>query len=114
MFRLLVGLLRIPDRLQPLAVAGAWEAARLCAYHRGAVGPIALELGVFDLVASHLRALGSPSDWLVGHELAHFLVHQTIREAFYHLAMNFRADFVPETSCSKRGIYVCPSVCGGL
>ena len=65
MLTLLMELLRVPDRLPPLAVAGAWEGARLCAYKRDAVGPIALELGLFDLAATHLRALGSASDWVV-------------------------------------------------
>ena len=63
MFTLLVDLLRVPDRMPPLAVAGAWECARLCAYKRDAVGPTALELGFFDLAATllfcHLCALRS-------------------------------------------------------
>ena len=65
MFTLLVELLRVPDRMPPLAVAGAWGAARLCAYKREAVAPLALDLGLFDLAATHLRALGSASDWVV-------------------------------------------------
>ena len=65
MFTLLLELLRAPDRLPPLAVAGAWEGARLCAYKRSAAGPIAIELRVFDIVVTHLRALVSASDWLV-------------------------------------------------
>ena len=66
MLTLLMELLRVPDRVPRLAVAGAWEAARLCVYRRDAMGPLALELGLFDLAATHLRVLGSgASDWLV-------------------------------------------------
>jgi hypothetical protein len=53
--------------LPELAAAGAWYCAQSCVIGRPAVGSMALELGMFELAAVHLRELGSPAVWLVRH-----------------------------------------------
>ena len=56
MLTLLIELLRSHE-LPALAMGGAWQAASCCAAGRPALGHVALELGLFDLCAEHLRAL---------------------------------------------------------
>ena len=56
-----VELLRSQE-LPELAIAGAWLSLKDCLDGRPELGPVALDLGVFELAAEHLRAIGSPAD----------------------------------------------------
>jgi hypothetical protein len=58
---LLVELLRSAE-LSELAIGGAWDAIYHCLSGRPRLGPMAIELGLFDLGMEHLRAIGSPAD----------------------------------------------------
>ena len=60
---LLVELLRSAE-LPELAIGGAWFAIDCCLTGRPSLGPMAMELGLFDLGMEHLRGIGSPADAL--------------------------------------------------
>eukprot|EP01043_Picozoa_sp_COSAG02_P035564 COSAG02_NODE_2555_length_8532_cov_7.259900_5_plen_292_part_00 len=49
------------DGLPQLAIYGAWDRMGHCAV-RPRLGQMALDLGLVDLAAEHLRAMGSPAD----------------------------------------------------
>lgn len=57
----LVELLR-SDELPGLAIGGAWMRIAYFIEERPRLGHVAMELGLFELAAEHLRALGSPAD----------------------------------------------------
>ena len=61
MLTLLVDLLR-SGGLPELAIGGAWYGVFQCLSGRPGLGPAAMELGLIDLAAEHLRAIGSPAD----------------------------------------------------
>ena len=63
MLTLLAELLRSGE-LPELAIGGAWHAAYGCVLGRPGLGPLAIELGLFELAVEHLRAIGSPADAL--------------------------------------------------
>ena len=63
MLPLLVELLRSAE-LPELAIGGAWWAIFYCLTGRPSLGPMAMELGLFDLGMEHLRGIGSPADAL--------------------------------------------------
>jgi len=63
MLPLLVELLRSAE-LPELAIGGAWFAIFYCLTGRPSLGPMAMELGLFDLGVEHLRGIGSPADAL--------------------------------------------------
>eukprot|EP01046_Picozoa_sp_COSAG06_P001050 COSAG06_NODE_31_length_31488_cov_60.882793_35_plen_433_part_00 len=58
MLKLLVELLRSGE-LPELAIGGAWMAAWCCLMGRPGVGPLAMELGLIELAAEHVRAIRS-------------------------------------------------------
>ena len=58
---LLIELLRSAE-LPELAIGGAWFAIYCCLFGRPSLGPMAMELGLFDLGVEHLRGIGSPAD----------------------------------------------------
>ena len=49
-------------KLPDLATGGAWFSAKECLDGRPELGPVALDVGVFELAVEHLRAIGSPAD----------------------------------------------------
>jgi hypothetical protein len=61
MLPLLVELLRSAE-LPELAIGAAWWAIFCCLTGRPSLGPMAMELGLFDLGVEHLRGIGSPAD----------------------------------------------------
>ena len=61
MLTLLIELLRSGE-LPELAIDGAWFGVNQCLAMRPGLGPAAMELGVIELAAEHLRAIGSPAD----------------------------------------------------
>ena len=58
---LLVELLRSAE-LPELAIGGAWFVIFGCLTGRPGMGPMAMELGLFDLGVKHLHGIGSPAD----------------------------------------------------
>jgi hypothetical protein len=52
------------NELPDLAIGGAWVCVRYCLTGRPSLGPTALELGICELAAAHLAAMGSPADWV--------------------------------------------------
>jgi hypothetical protein len=58
---LLVELLRSAE-LPELAIGAAWWAIFCCLTGRPSLGPMAMELGLFDLGVEHLHGIGSPAD----------------------------------------------------
>jgi hypothetical protein len=64
MMELLLELIRSDD--DALIISGAWTALGSCIpVGRLPLATAALEFGVFELVVTHLHALGGPADWLV-------------------------------------------------
>ena len=61
MLTLLVELLRSGE-LPELAIGGAWHGVYQCLFGRPGLGSAAMELGIIDLAAEHLRAIGSAAD----------------------------------------------------
>lgn len=65
-FVLLIELLQTPGDLSaPELINGLWWSAAMCTSNRSAVAAEALKLGVFDLVATQLHALGPPAEYVV-------------------------------------------------
>jgi hypothetical protein len=58
---LLVELMRSQE-LPDLAIGGAWMVVRQCLDGRPELGPVAIELGLFELAVEHLHTIGSPAD----------------------------------------------------
>jgi hypothetical protein len=52
------------NELPELAIGGAWGGVGNCQVGRPSIGPVALEHGVVELVVEHLKAIGSPADWV--------------------------------------------------
>jgi hypothetical protein len=50
------------NELPDLAIGGAWTCVHHCLIGRPSLGPTALELGICELAAAHLTAMGSPAD----------------------------------------------------
>jgi hypothetical protein len=63
MVTLLLGLLKT-NELPELAIGGAWSGAVFCNIGRSSIGPVAFERGVVELAVEHLKATGSPADWV--------------------------------------------------
>ena len=61
MTTLLVELLQSGE-LPKLAIGGAWSGLNNCLWGRPGLGPLAMELGLIELAAEHLRAIGSAAD----------------------------------------------------
>ena len=61
MLKLQVELLR-SDELPELAIGGAGMAAWSCLTGRPGLAPLAMELGLIELAAEHVRAIGSPAE----------------------------------------------------
>ena len=61
MLTLLVELLRSGELFE-LAIGGAWSGVNNCLWGRPGLGAAAMELGVIELAAEHLRAIGSAAD----------------------------------------------------
>ena len=61
MVTLLVELLRSGE-LPALAIGGAWSGVNNCLTGRPGLASLAMELGLIDLAAEHLRAIGSAAD----------------------------------------------------
>jgi hypothetical protein len=63
MMTLLLELLK-ENELPELAVAGAWTRVMYCLIGRPSLGTVALEHGAVELAVEHLKAIGSPADWV--------------------------------------------------
>eukprot|EP01046_Picozoa_sp_COSAG06_P006348 COSAG06_NODE_297_length_18026_cov_50.901545_9_plen_234_part_00 len=63
MATLLIELLKA-NELPELAIGGAWTGVLHCLTGRPSIGPVALKHGVVELVVEHLKAIGSPADWV--------------------------------------------------
>jgi hypothetical protein len=63
MLTLLLELLKA-NELPELAIAGAWTGVFYCLTGRPSVGPVALKHGAVETVVGHLKAIGSPADWV--------------------------------------------------
>jgi hypothetical protein len=63
MVTLLIELLKA-NELPELAIGGAWLAVQWCFFGRPSLGPVALEHGAVELAVTHLKAIGSPADWV--------------------------------------------------
>jgi hypothetical protein len=63
MLTLLLELLKA-NELPELAIGGAWTSIMYCLVGRPSLGPVALEHGAVELAVEHLKAIGSPADWV--------------------------------------------------
>jgi hypothetical protein len=63
MLTLLLELLKA-NELPELAIGGAWAGVDNCLTGRPSLGPVAFEHGVVELAVEHLKAIGSPADWV--------------------------------------------------
>jgi hypothetical protein len=63
MLTLLIELLKA-NELPELAIGGAWKGFFFCVTGRPSLGPVALEHGAVELAVTHLKAIGSPADWV--------------------------------------------------
>ena len=63
MATLLLELLKA-NELPELAIGGAWTGVYHCIMGRPRLGPVALKHGVVELAVEHLKAIGSPADWV--------------------------------------------------
>jgi hypothetical protein len=63
MATLLLELLK-ENELPELAIGGAWTGVMCCIIGRPSIGPVALKHGVVELAVEHLKAIGSPADWV--------------------------------------------------
>jgi hypothetical protein len=64
------------NELSDLVCGGLWYTAGFCLLARPALGPVALECGIFEAAMAQLDAMGSPADYLVsGSLLTVFLPH---------------------------------------
>eukprot|EP01046_Picozoa_sp_COSAG06_P039594 COSAG06_NODE_4700_length_4026_cov_2.671505_5_plen_398_part_00 len=63
MVTLLLELLKAKE-LPELAIGGAWTGIVYCLNGRPSIGPVALKHGVVELAVEHLKAIGSPADWV--------------------------------------------------
>ena len=63
MLTLLLELLKA-NELPELAIGGAWTGVLNSLTGRPSIGPVALKHGVVELVVEHLKAIGSPADWV--------------------------------------------------
>ena len=61
MLTLLVELIRSGE-LPELLIGGAWKAAESCLMGRPGLAPAAMELGMIELAAEHLRSIGSAAE----------------------------------------------------
>eukprot|EP01043_Picozoa_sp_COSAG02_P003993 COSAG02_NODE_101_length_36804_cov_125.342951_6_plen_441_part_00 len=106
MLTLLIELLRSHE-LPALAMGGAWQAASCCAAGRPALGRVALELGLFDLCAEHLRALSiSVADAIsISHGKGGLAT--TVLLAAYEVTRNFAGQQArPDVeSCMSSGLF---------
>jgi hypothetical protein len=63
MLTLLLKLLKA-NELPELAIGGAWNGILYILVGRPSLGPVALEHGAVELAVEHLKAIGSPADWV--------------------------------------------------
>lgn len=63
MVTLMVELLKA-NEFPELAIGGAWSGVVFCIIGRPSIGPVAFERGVVELAVEHLKAIGSPVDWV--------------------------------------------------
>eukprot|EP01048_Picozoa_sp_COSAG05_P021007 COSAG05_NODE_3736_length_1871_cov_2.442438_1_plen_389_part_00 len=63
MLTLLMELLKA-NELPELAIGGAWKGFFYCITGRPSLAPVALEHGAVELAVTHLKAIGSPADWV--------------------------------------------------
>eukprot|EP01046_Picozoa_sp_COSAG06_P021076 COSAG06_NODE_1567_length_9085_cov_3.404073_10_plen_384_part_00 len=63
MVTLLLELLKA-NELPELAIGGAWTGLTHCTVGRPSIGPVVLKHGVVELAVEHLKAIGSPADWV--------------------------------------------------
>jgi hypothetical protein len=63
MLTLLLELLKA-NELPELAIGGAWNGILYIMIGRPSLGPVALEHGAVELAVEHLKAIGSPADWV--------------------------------------------------
>ena len=58
-------ILRAPEQLSPQRSAGLWWAVMQFFLNQPTLVPVAMEAGLLDLVVSHLRRIGTPTELLV-------------------------------------------------
>jgi hypothetical protein len=63
MLTLLLELLKA-NELPELAIGGAWTGVYHCIMGRPRLGPVVLKHGIVELIVEHLKAIGSPADWV--------------------------------------------------
>jgi len=63
MLTLLLELLKA-NELPELAIGGAWAGVYHCIMGRPRLGPVVLKHGIVELAVEHLKAIGSPADWV--------------------------------------------------
>ena len=63
MVTLLLELLKA-NELPELAIGGAWTGIVYCLTGRPSIGPVAFKHGIVELAVEHLKAIGSPADWV--------------------------------------------------
>lgn len=54
-------------------LAGAWNVLCPILYQRPALGPVALELAIFEIATAQLRAIGSGGSWAVSTSCASYM-----------------------------------------
>ncbi len=69
------------NKLSGLLCDGLWYTAAFCFINRPALGPLALECGLFEVAVVQLHAIGSPADWIVSAtRLTVYLPHKTLTQ----------------------------------
>jgi hypothetical protein len=63
MATLLLELLKA-NELPELAIGGAWTGIVYCLIGRPSIEPVAFKHGIVELAVEHLKAIGSPADWV--------------------------------------------------
>ena len=53
------------DALPEIAVGGAWTGCFCAIQRRPALGPVALDCGIFDVAVACLNSIGRAADWVV-------------------------------------------------
>ena len=64
MMTLLLELLKSDELADELLIASSYSCIATCFNGRFALGPTALECGIFEIGVAHLNAIGSPADWV--------------------------------------------------
>jgi hypothetical protein len=94
------------DELPDLAISGAWVCMHNCLSGRPSLGPTALERGICEIAAGHLKAIGSPADWAsisrgkAGR--AYYVLHALNDLAQFFVGQSSRPDLA---ACVSSGVF---------